>query len=83
MLADDILQPMVLILLTGNSQRGFQLSRNLHVVVTIDAEDILNDIARTLHVHTISRYCEFESFLVLMVNAHLQALDNALDGVVA
>ena len=53
--SDKVLKLVVLVFLAGYGERRLELSGYLNIVVAIDAENVLNDVARTLNVNTISR----------------------------
>ena len=79
LLTHEVGQFMLLIFFTLDDKRTFQLSRNLHIIISIDAQDILHHIAGTLHIHTIGRYLEGQCLRCLVEHLHLQALADALD----
>ena len=64
-------------------ERALELCRNLHIIISVDAQDVLNYIARTLHVDTVCRNVEFQSCLSLRYNLHVEALNDRADHVVA
>ena len=66
-------------MLAFSSQTGFQRSRNFHIIVSVDAENILNHVTITLHIHTIRRNGQCQSFHRLISYLHFQARHNALD----
>ena len=80
LLADKIGQLMLLVLLTLDNERALQLGGNLHIIISIDTQDILHHIARTLHIDAIGRDLEGQSLWRLVEHLHLQALADALDG---
>ena len=61
LLADQILQLLTNVVRSFDSERRLKTRRNLDVVVTINAENILNNIARTLHINAISRNLQRKS----------------------
>ena len=80
LLCHEVLAVISLVLITLNSQRTLQLSRNLHIIISIDTEDILYHIARTLNIHTISRNQEVDALSILLHDLHLQRCSDILDG---
>ncbi len=66
-------------MLTLCSQTGVQRSRNFHIIISIDTKNIFNHIAITLHVYTIRRNSQCQSFCRFIGNLHFQAGHNALD----
>ena len=47
------------------------------MVVTVDAENVFDDVAGALHIHTIGRNAEFHAFLVCFDDFHFQRFDDA------
>ena len=71
---------MLLVFVALDNQRRLQLRRNLHIIISIDAQDIFYYVARTLNVNTIGRNFQLQSLSVLAEDFHLQRVANALDG---
>ena len=54
----------------------------LDVVVAIDAQDVLDHVARATNVDTVGGHDELHLLVILGGNFHLQTLDDVADGVV-
>ena len=74
---------MFLVLGVLNGQRTLEHGGDFHIIISVDAENVLNHVAGPAYVHTIGGHCELQSLIILSVNLHLKARDDALDGVVA
>ena len=72
---------MLTVLITLDDERAFQLCGNLHIIISIYAQDILNHIAGTLHIHTIGRNLQGQCLGSLVENLHFKTLTNTLDRV--
>ena len=70
---------MFLVLLTLDDERTLQLGGNLHIIISIDTQDILHHIARTLHVDTIGWYHKGQPLFVLVLDLHLKREADGLD----
>ena len=81
LLRDNVLQLVLLVFLVLCGERRLELCGYLHVVVSVDAQDVFHHVARALHVHAICRHREVEAFGVFLVYLHLKARHDALDGV--
>ena len=68
----DVLGVVVLVFLALYGERALQLGRNLHVVVSVDTQDVLHHVARTLHVNTEGWNEEVEALGIFLHNLHLQ-----------
>ena len=53
LLADDVRQLVLLVFVTLDDEARLQLCGNLHIIISIDTQDILNDVARTLHIDAV------------------------------
>ena len=51
---------------------------NLHIVVSVNTEDVFDNVAGTLYVHPVCGNGKFYAFLGFRIDAHFQAADNAL-----
>ena len=71
---------MLLVLVALDDERALQLGRNLHIIISVYAQDILHDVAGTLHIHTIGRDLECQRLGSLVKHLHLQTLTDGLDG---
>ena len=71
LLTHQVLKLVLLVLLTLNGQRALQLGGNLHIIISIDAKNVFNHIARTLNVNAIGRHLEHQPLFVLIKNLHL------------
>ncbi len=69
-----------LVLIALNSQRALQLGWNLHIIISVDTEDILYHIARTLNVNAISRNQQVDALSILLHDLHFERCSDALDG---
>ena len=78
LLSYKIFSFMFQVFLTFYHQGAFQLCWYLYVVIAINPQDILNHVAWTLHVNTISWYLKFQTFGILIQHLHLKRFDNAL-----
>ena len=63
---------MTLILEVLDNERRLQLSRNLYIIIAIDTENILYNIAWALYVNTESRNCDVKSFSILLVDLDVE-----------
>ena len=79
LLAHEIGQFVLLVLLTLDDERTLQLRGNLHIIISIDTQDILDDITGALHVNTIGRNLEGQPLLVLVLDLHLKREADGLD----
>ena len=70
---------MLTVLISLDYERALQLCWDLHIIISVDTEDILNDITWTLNIHTIGRNLECQSLSSLAEHLHLQTLTDALD----
>ena len=82
LVADVLLHVVGKVHLILLAQAHMHAVAELDVVVAIHTQDVLDHIARTLHVHTIGGNLKLQVFVVLGHNLHLQAGDDALDGLV-
>ena len=76
----DVLQLVAHVVDALDGETVLQRSGYLHVVVTIDAQDVLHDVAGALHIYAVSGHGEFHSLGALALDGHLQAGEDALDG---
>ena len=63
---------MTLILEVLDNERRLQLSWNLYIIIAIDTENILYNIAWALYVNTESRNCDVKSFSILLVDLDIE-----------
>ena len=68
-------------LLVGES--GVNVGGNLHVVVAVDAENLLNQVGRPLYVNPIRRNLHAQAVLILGSDIDFEAVKNVFDGLVA
>ena len=75
-------KPVGFILNTGNQPESFPcgINGNLHIIISVDAKDVLHYVARTLHVDAISRNHKVKTIGILTLDLHLEACGDALDG---
>ena len=64
-------------------ERRLKLSRNLHIIISIYAKDVLYNVARTLYIHAISRYANFQTFSILSLYLYFEGCKDALYHVVS
>ena len=70
---------MLLVFVALNDKAGLQLRGNLHIIISVDAQDVFHHIARTLNIDTISGNFELQTLGTLAEHLHLQRVTNALD----
>ena len=80
LLCHEVLAVISLVLIALNSQGALQLGWNLHIIISVDTENILYYVARTLNVYTISRNQEVDALSILLHDLHLERCSNVLDG---
>ena len=61
LLTHEVSQLMLLVFVALDNERALQLGGNLHIVVSIDTQDILHNIAGTLYIDAVGRNLERES----------------------
>ena len=71
---------MALVGVALDRKAALESSRNLYIVIAVDTQDILYNITGTLNIHTVGRNNQVKTFSGLVLNLHLEAGDNALDG---
>ena len=79
LLAYDVSQLMLLVLIALNHEASLQLGWNLYIIISVDTQDILYYIARTGNVHTVSRNLQLQALGSLLEHLHLQTLTDSLD----
>ena len=63
---------MLAVFVALDDERALQLCRNLHIIISVDAQDVLYDVARTLDVHTVGRHLDGHGLGRLAKYLHLQ-----------
>ena len=81
--ADYILMVICLVGIAENGERALELCRNLHIIISVDTQDFLNYVARTLHVDAVCRNVKLQAGLSLRYNLHVEALNDRANHVVA
>ena len=76
---DSVSQFVLLILITLDDKRTLQLCWDLYIIISIDTQDILHNIAGTLHINTIGRNLKCQGLSGLVEYPHLQTLTDTLD----
>ena len=79
LLRDQVLHLIAVVRRGLIAQASFHLLVELHVVIAIDTENILDNVNITLYVYTINRHTKAQSLSRLRLNLHLQAVDDALN----
>ena len=74
----NVLKLVLVVLVSLDYKRAFQLCRYLHIIIPVDAQDVFNHITRTLHIDTIRWNAKLYTVTCLRVNLHFQACDDRL-----
>ena len=69
---------MFTVLIALDHERTLQLSRNLHIIISVDTKDILYHITGTLYIHTIGRNLDGHALLILVLNFHVKSTTEIL-----
>ena len=77
--AYDVGHLVFLVLLALYDETALQLSRYLHIIISIDAQDIFHHVAWTGHVNSICRHIDIDAFVVFGRDLHLERLADTLD----
>ena len=73
MLGNQVLQTVGLVALALRCQAGLQGCGNLHIIISVNTEDVLYHIAVALHIHAVWRHVERQALCRFAYNLHLQA----------
>ena len=76
---DEVLHLVAMVGRSLVTQARLHMVAEFDIIVSVDAEDIFDDIHITLYIDAINRYFKAQSFFRLRGNLHLQAVDDALD----
>ena len=77
LLGNQVLQTVGLVALALRCQAGLQGCGNLHIIISVNTEDVLYHIAIALHIHAVWRHVERQALCRFAYNLHLQARRDA------
>ena len=72
---------MLAVFVALDDERALQLRGNLHIIISVDAQDILHHIAGTLHIDSVGRNLDHHFLSGLGEDFHLQRGANILNSV--
>ena len=81
LLAHEVLQLVALVGLALHGKAALQRRGDFNIIVSVDAQDVFHYIARALDIHSIGRHGQGEALRRLLLDFHLQARHDALDGI--
>ena len=80
LLTHKVLQFVAAVGVALHAEAALDRGGDFHIVVAIDAENVLHHIAGTLHIHPIGRHRKGKSPGSLLIDVHFQAFHDTLDG---
>ena len=73
-------QTMLHILITLDHKTALQLGGNLDIIISVDTQDVLDHVTRTLHVNPVGGYFYLQSVCIFAEYFHFEALTDILNG---
>ena len=78
LLGHEVCQFVLTVFVALDDKRAFQLCGYLHIVISVNAQDVLNHVAGALHVDAIGRNLKHHAVGILGEHLHLERLADGL-----
>ena len=74
LLAHEVVQLMLAVFLTLDNKTSLELSGDFHIIISVYAQDVLHNVACSLHVNTICGHVDVDTLGILCGDLHLQTV---------